>query len=611
MNVHFRLAFSLVLSLGLFFAACSGKEDETSDTTETTKRKTPARRSRPEPFPDSLKWSVSMTARTVPENRIKNARRNEDVPPLKLKDLFEKAAGFLPLVQPISPSDSVVKFLGFDFHYFVPSMELFDEPQSYVLYRRGDDKQPAAIAVYDSIGPNNAEIFPFFYENMVLYFFHYFGDDVTHQNRKVIPGFFCNDFDGEGAVYFQPHPDQDQMTTLEDCGAIMLLTKELQPDRKITLDHLQVLTRSKIKYKDTIQLEEMYDYRYGRRCDLEYLDDEMVYPDMIDYIDDNRCGGGKVKILPKLANKVHPLWIDGPGYAYTMLEEKRKQRVNKRDSASTWLVGGSGKNWRKVSREVPEVKLSGLLKSVGANRKKTIRPKAGERLLLGSGWDLRKMCVDTDKPGDSPRYALYHERADGSPDFISMIDSTGHGITNLEVFPFYTPGAVIYFLDFFGKDHLHENAQRVSGFFVYWEQDKRHYYFMPSEGKSTIASVSDIGAIMELQNELHPRKAVVFEKLKPIKQLDYKFEKGEGKDRQATKLRVRDLTVGDKECSVGALKGGMTLGELLGFVRNARCGKAGGEVAVEKTEGAVPIWIIGTGLAKQKEGAKGADDTPS
>ncbi len=601
MNVYFRFIICMGLSLGLFFAACSSKEEATEDKTETPKRKTSPQQNRPEAFPDSLKWQVSMTARTVPENRIKNARRNEDVPPLKLKDIFTKAAEFLPLVRPITSSDSVVKFLGFDFHYFVPSMELFDEPQRYALYRRGNDDHPAAVAVYDSVGPNNAEVFPFFYNNMVIYFFHYFGDDVTHKKRKVIPGFFANDFDGEGAVYFQPHPQQDRMKTLEDCGAIMLLTKELQPDRKITLDHLQVLTRSKIKYADTIQLEERYDFRYGRRCDLEYLDEDMVYQEMIDYIDDNRCGGGKVKILPILANKVHPLWVDGPGYRSTMLEEKREERVNKRDSATTWLVGGSGKDWRKVSREVPEVKLSGLLKEVVANKPRTVRPKAGSRLLLGSGWDLRKMCVDTDKPGDSPRYALYHEREDGSPDFISLVDSTGHGVTNLEVYPFYIGGVVIYFLDYFAKDYLHQNPQRVPGFFVYWEQDKRHYYFLPGNGGKDISTVADIGAVMELQNELHPRKCVVFEQGKPVQQLDYKFEKGEGKDRQATKLRVRDLTVGDAECEVKSLSAGMTVTELFGFVRSARCGKAGGEVEAQKPTEAVPVWMIGTGY---RQGSK-------
>lgn len=537
-----------------------------------------------------------MSARTVPENRIKNARRNEDVPPIKLKDLFEKAAGFLPLVQPITDVDSVIKFLGFDFHYFVPSMELFDAPSSYALYRAGTDIKPAAVAVYDSVGPNNAEVFPFYYENMVVYFFHYFGNDVQHQKRQVIPGFFTNDFDGEGAVYFQPHASQDQMTTLEDCGAIMLLDKDLVPDRKITLDHFQVLTRSKIKYKDTLQHEERYDYRFGRRCAKEFLDGEMTYQDMIDYIDDNRCGGGKLKIMPQLSNKVHPLWVAGPGYASILLEDRKAPRVNKRDSMTTWLVGGSGKNWRKVSREVPEIKLSALLKQAVANEKKAVRPKAGSRILLGSGWDLRKMCVDTDKPGVSNRYALYHEREDGSPDFISLVDSSGHGITNLEVFPSYIPGGVVYVLDYFGKDVAHQEAQRVSGFFFYSDKDKRHYYFLPVEGKKRISVVADIGGIMELQNELHPRKAVLFEKQKPVKQLDYRFEKKEGKDREAVKLRVRDLSAGDKECAVKALSEKINVSDLLNFVRSARCGKAGGEVACEKVEGAFPIWIKGSGL---------------
>ncbi len=597
MGIHFRIAVFIGLSLGLFSAGCSGKEEATK---ETSVGQSAYQQNRSNAFPDSLKWNVSMTARTVPENRIKNARRREDVPPLKLKELFTKAAEFLPLVKPISPSDSVVKFLGFDFHYFVPSMELFDKPQRYALYRRGNDDQPAAVAIYDSIGLNNAEVFPFFYNNMVIYFFHYFGNDVTHSKRKVIPGFFTNDFDGEGAVYFQPHPQQDQMKTLEDCGAIMLLTKELHPDHKITLDHLQVLTRSKIKYSDTIQFEELYDFRYGRRCGLEYLDENMVYQEMIDYINDNRCGGGKVKILPVLTNKAYPLWVDGPEYAHTILEGKREVRVNKRDSATTWLVGGSGKNWRKVSREVPEVKLSALLKEVAVNEPRAVRPKAGSRLFLGSGWDLRNMCVDTDKPGDNSRYAFYHEREDGSPDFISLVDSSGHGITNLEVYPFYTGGVVIYFLDYFAKDHLHQDPKRIPGFFTYWDQDKRHYYFMPVDSGKKISSVTDIGAVMELQNELHPRKSVLFEQGKPVKQLDYKFEKGDGKDRQAKTLRVRNLAVGDQECAVKSLDPGMTLTELFGFVRSARCGKPEGEVEAQNPGGAAPVWMIGTGYLKGK-----------
>ena len=597
MKATFR-TLCFVLFAGIFlFSSCGGGEDQEDEKTSDVKttRKRP-QRVRPPEMPDSLKWHVSMTARTVPENRIKNARRNEDVPPVKLKDLFEKAAGFLPLVKPISPNDSVVKFLGFDLHYFVPSMELFDDPQSYALYRKGDDGVPAAIAIYDSVGPNNAEVFPFYYQNMVVYFFHYFGKDVSHQERKVIPGFFCNDFDGEGAVYFQPHKSQDRMQTLEDCGAVMLLTKELQPDRKITLDHLQVLTRSKIKYRDTVEVEELYDLHFGRRCDREYIDEEMVYQDLIDYIDDNRCGGGKVKILPRMGNQVWPLWVAGPEYAYEVLEEARPERVNKRDSASTWLVGGSGTNWRTVSREVPEVKLSAVLKWASANAKKTKRPAAGSRFRLGSGWDLRKMCVDTDKPGKNPRFCHYHEREDGSPDFISLVDSSGHGVTNLEVFPFYEKGAVVYFVDHFGKDHLHENAQRVPGFFVYWDQDKRHYYFQPAAGRKDIQTVAHIGSIMELQNELHPRKCVVFEKQKPVKQLDYRFDKGEGKDKQVKELRIRDLTVGDTECGVKQLSGNLTLETLLGFVRNARCGKTAGEASADVPEGYVPVWMKGNGL---------------
>jgi|GEM_PF-6903411 len=358
MNFKTSRVFTLFLGLVLAFSTCSKQEEAKDDKKKNSKSKS-KRPPRPKPIPlaDSLKWNVSTISRSRPENNLKLARKKEDVPPITLKALFEKAISFRDLIQPISEEDSVVKFKGFDFHYFVPSMDLFDDPSYYALYRRGDGKQPAAVAIYDSIGPNNAEVFPFYWENTVIYFFHYFGRDINHAERQVIPGFFVNDFDGEGAAYFQPHPSQDQLNALEDCGAIMLLTKTLQPDRQITLDHLQILTTSKIKYKDTIQVEDIADLRFGKRCDLEYLTEEMLYQDLLDFVNRNNCGGGDRETRPRLSNQALPLWISGPGYDYSILKERKPQRVNKRDSASTWLVHSSGKNWRKVPREVPDLSL--------------------------------------------------------------------------------------------------------------------------------------------------------------------------------------------------------------------------------------------------------------
>jgi len=232
------------------------------------------------------------------------------------------------------------------------------------------------------------------------------------------------------------------------------------------------------------------------------------------------------------------------------------------------------------------------------------RPKAGETLRLGTGWDIKSMCVDTDKPGHSPRYALYHEREDGSPDFISLVDSMEHGVANLECYPFYIGGAVVYFLDYFGSDPLHANAQRIPGFFVYSEKDKHQYYFMPQEGKASIASVKDIGAIMELQNELNARKAVLFEQQKPVKRLEYRYDKGEGKDMGWKGLRVSDLTVGDRECAVKNLSGKVKLSEALDFVRKGRCGKRLDDLTPKKRDTYMPIWLEGTGMKGLEENGK-------
>lgn len=597
MNRKFSTVLALVLGAVLLFSTCSKQEGSDSDAKDkaTTKGKR-SPKPRPVALADSLQWKVSTISRSRPENNLKTARKKEDVPPITLKALFEKAVGFRELVEPIGPEDSVVKFKGFDFHYFVPSMDLFDDPSSYALYRRGDDKQPAAVAIYDSIGPNNAEVFPFYWENTVIYFFHYFGTDVAHSDRKIIPGFFVNDFDGEGAAYFQPHASQDQLNALEDCGAIMLLTKTLQPDRQITLDHMQVLTSSRIKYKDTIQVEDIADFRYGKRCDFEFLSEEMVYQDLLDFINRNNCGGGDREIRPRMSNQALPLWVVGPGYAFEVLEERKPQRVSERDSITAWLVHSSGKNWRKPPKDAPDISLSKLIASAKAKAPLAARPKAGERLFVGSGWDLKGMCVDTDKPGRSLRYAIYHERKDGSPDFISLIDSMPHGIGNLECYPYYIGGAVVYFLDYFGSDPLHSNAQRVPGFFVYSEGDKHQYYFMPTAGKATIASVADIGAIVELQNELHPRKAVLFEKQKPLKRLEYRYGKASGKDQAWNGLRVTDLTVGDRECLVKSLNGKVKLSEALDFVRKGRCGKRLDDLTPKERSSYVPVWLEGTGL---------------
>lgn len=598
-----KISYLLILlaASSAFWVSCGKKDkDKGTDKPDTERNQRP----RAEKIPEHLLWAISTKAKSRTENDLKKARRAEEGPKISLKKLFELSGDFFNKKQGLSPEDSIVKFEGFDFAFFVPSMAPFDAPSRYALYRRGSAKAPAAISIVDSLGPNNVDVYPFYYENTVLYFIDFYGADVHRQEGRVIPGFFVDDFSGDGPLYFQPVPGKLTISGMGDLHAVMQLGEQLIPERQILLEDGWVQSRSQFRFRDTLQSESRYSYRFGKACEVEWLEDEMVLEELLAYLANNRCGGGVEVIVPKQANNRLPIWVEDANYGYLVSKERSERGIAAKDSATAWMVHSSGGASRPRLKDMPDWKISDLLSQASNDRRKVKRPAEGERLRLGAGWDLRKFAVDTDKPGTSKRSVQYKIDEKGHPVFISLVDSNAHGLDNLEVFPFELKGAVIYFLHYFEKDPAHAEAVEIPGFFLFSDELKKHYYFRPAKGMS-VGNLSNLGAVMELENELHVKKALTFSNGKADKLLDYKYEKeGLGKDKKTVELMVTDLQKGDKECGMQALAAKTTLKEVADFLRSPRCGERLGGRKPLTPVWYYPMWVKGTGL----EGAENAKD---
>lgn len=583
------------------------KEKGGNKNRQTERKKRPKK----EKIPEHLLWAVSTKAKSRAENDIKKARRGEEVPAIQLKKLFELAGDFFEKKQAIAEADSVVKFEGFDFAFFVPSMAPFDAPPRYALYRRGSQNNPAAISIVDSLGPNNIDVFPFYYENTVLYFIDFYGTDFSRREGKVIPGFFVDDFSGDGPLYFQPQAGQMGIKDISEVAAIMQLGDQLLPEKQIILEDGWVTARSQFRFRDTLQTEQRYSYRFGKRCDLEWLDNELSFQDLLNYIGNNRCGGAVEVIKPKQANNRLPIWVEEQGYGYEVTKARNMRKVNVKDSATAWMIHSSGGKSRPKLKDMPDWKIGDLISQAGNVRRKVKRPDPKKRLRVGAGWDLRKFAVDSDKPGVSKRSVRYEEDEKGMATFISVIDSNAHGLGNLEVFPFGIKGAVIYFIHYFEKDPGHAEPVEIPGFFLYSDQLRKHYHFRPAKG-TKVGTLSNLGSVMELENELQGKKALTFEKGKVAKLVDYRYEKeGMGKDKKTVELRLTDLQQGEKECALKALGSKTTLKEVADFMRSPRCGERLGARKPLTPTWYYPMWVKGIGLeavenesGKKKDGKK-------
>ncbi len=590
----------LLLAVAVLAGWSCGEEKKEKEKTATTR---PVRKARPKPkrIPPEQLWQVSTKATSQDEYDIKRRRRAKDGKEPTLKDLIDLSQSFFSRIQPIQATDSVLKFRGFDLEFFVPAMERFSNDDFHALYRRGSEKSPGAISIVDSIGPNNIDVFPFYVDHLILFFVHFHGEDESRQNPLVVPGFFVNDFEGKGTVYFQPHPNRP-LKDVKDLASVMLLKSHLIPEKRLGLKEGHVETYSLLSWRDSTSKEVRYSLRHGRPCDVEYVTPEMTLPDLVTALK-KRCGGANRSLLPQVKQGRVPLWTEGPDYPYELVQPERRRALSEEDSLAKWAVDAGGGQRRAVDREAVLPPVAKMIQTAAGFAKKIKRPAPDAQLYLGAGVDFRKMTVNPSKPGHSPRSALFHSNKDGEEDFIMLIDSSQNGFANLDIYPFITPAAVYYFVDYYGADPGHSEAQRIPGFFVFPHKLRTNFYFAPSANAS-ITTMKDIGMVMQLDQDLFPKSALILQDGDFKQHISYDYAPPEGKryDFRLNEMEVTPIQRGE-DCELAAWDSKLEMEVLRKVLRRPGCGGEKVAQPVPKNNPYHPIWIWGSGLEKPEKSA--------
>lgn len=585
----------VLIVLCLLMACGGGDKEEKEDPKAKRSERKRTKKERPKKIPEELLWQVSTKATSPEEYDIKRRRRAEDGKEPTLQEMIDLSQKFFDRIQPLQASDSVLRYRGFDLEFFVPVMDKNIEEKKFVMYRRGSDAQPAAISIVDSLGPNNIDVYPFYVRHLILFFVQFHGDDVDRKQPLMVPGFFVNDFEGKGSVYFQPQPGK-ALATVNDLASVMLLKKDLIPERRLGLTEGQIDSYSILSWNDSTSKEVRYSFRHGRACPTEFLDGKMTLPDLVTVLK-KRCGGANETLLPTTSQGRVPLWTEGPDYKYAVTQAAKRRALSEEDSLAAWQLDAGGGRRRPVDREAVLPPLSKVIQQAAAFRKKIRMPEPGARMLLGKGMDFRKLTVNDAKPDYAPRWAYYHQDEKGEEDFVMLVDKSPQGLVNLDVYPFPTEYGVFYFLDYHGQDADHADGQRIPGFFIYPYELRSNLYFAPVEGES-VSQLSNLSMAMELDQNLFPKGALLMEGGQPKQHVAYKYEKPEGKryNQSISERKVTDLFWG-KECEKGTPPDNKTsMEDFHKMLRRPPCGKDTRSLGAPKENPLHPIWIIGTGL---------------
>jgi hypothetical protein len=543
-----RIRFNTYPGIFLFaillaFGCSKGDKKEAS---ESSKRSFKRKQVRKPPIPQKELWRIS--SRSVGEmvGKAKSIRKEGIAPRVYLADLFAQAATFFELKRPLQPGDSTERHAGYDFNYFLPVSEVRKPGPVTLRYRRGNDSIPGLISLVDTAGPNNLDVHPFFWKERVLFFAEYFGKDSNHENGTPIPGFFVKDFSSEKSLYFKPQSGLAPDSSIRGYAEVMLLGTHLLPEKSLQLSDGNVVTRADYLFRDTMKYATVYSYRFGKRCDFEWLDDGIYVKDLMAHMSKNRCGGDKQKMSPQMASRLLPLWTETKAVEYLAVpSSSQPKRPKKEKPLQAWKIHMSGRgNGQKTEAPSP-VSLDKILRQ-GATLEAN-RPNPDERLYQGKGLDLRKLVVNTDKPGNEKRFVRYHENDQEQLDFVSLVDSAG-GFANVELFPEAWNGRVLYRLHYFGQDASHTNGRKVPGFFLFDPETRANYRFVP-EGKEAPGALKELGAIELLDQDWMVSKALIFETGVPVAHRSYNYDRTDSRDRHPEGWRTMILKSEKKPCA--------------------------------------------------------------